>query len=72
MRRRRALSGLLGLTGATLLGIPDYAGAQDDSVLVSSAPTAAAVHLSVQELRATLAAARSLFQRCRYADLADT
>ncbi|MGH3942244.1 MAG: helix-turn-helix domain-containing protein [Pseudonocardiaceae bacterium] len=72
VRRRRALTGLVGITGATLLGIPDHAGAQDDSVLVPSAPTAVAVHLFVRELRATLAVARSLFQRCRYADLADT
>lgn len=38
VRRRRALTGLAGLTGATLLGIPDHAGARDDSVLVPSAP----------------------------------
>ncbi|MGH3925438.1 MAG: hypothetical protein ACRDTT_21710, partial [Pseudonocardiaceae bacterium] len=74
VRRRRALTGLVGVTGATLLGIPDHAGGRDDSMLrlLSSAPAATAAHLSVQELRGALAAARSLFQRCRYADLADT
>ncbi len=74
MRRRRALTGLVGVTGATLLGMPDHAGGRDDSMLrlLSSAPAATAAHLSVQELRGALAAARSLFQRCRYADLAGT
>ncbi|MGH3978672.1 MAG: helix-turn-helix domain-containing protein [Pseudonocardiaceae bacterium] len=55
VRRRRVLTGLVGVTGATLLGTTDQAAVQP---------------VSAQALRSSLAAARSLFQHCHYSDLA--
>ncbi len=57
VRRRQVLTGLVGVTGVTLLGTSDQAAAQP---------------VSAQALRSSLAAVRSLFQRCRYSDLAAT
>lgn len=56
VRRRRMLTGLVGVTGAALLGTTDHA----------------AQPVSAQALRSSLAVARSLFQHCRYSDLAAT
>jgi hypothetical protein len=73
VRRRQLLTGLVGVTGATLLGIPSTAStapSPDLSQLVATSPRAVARPMSRQALRSSLASARSLFERCRYTDLA--
>lgn len=74
VRRRRVLTGLVGVTGATLLGAPDQAAARAGSSLQlpasSSVATTTMQPVSVQALRSTLAVMHSLFQNCRYAELA--
>ena len=75
MRRRQLLTGLVSVTGAAAPRAPDRASTapagSPNRLLVTSAGTTAQP-VSVQAVRSSLAAARSLFQGCRYSDLART
>jgi len=73
VRRRQLLANLVGVTGAEVLRAPDQAstapaGSLNRSLVASAGTTARPV--SAQAVQSSLAAARSLFQGCRYSDLA--
>lgn len=71
VRRRQLLTGLVGVTGATLLGIPSTASAARSTDLnqLVATPGTVAQPVGHRALRSSLTSARSLYESCRYAEL---